>query len=92
MYTLGTNMHMPLYLKIAVLWPGGGCGMKMPSVRVLVLLLVVALPVCWAQVFPDDALANNIESLASVPDTAKLLLFGTTLLALSSYMRIRGVR
>ena len=66
--------------------------MRIVSVRALVALLLVALPVCWGAVFPDKAFIGNIESLAAVPETVKILLFGMVLLGLASSMRVRLTR
>lgn len=54
--------------------------------------MLIALPVCWGAVFPDNALTANFQSLASVPEPGKILAFGTVLLTLASVMRIRTIR
>jgi hypothetical protein len=66
--------------------------MRTLSIRITLVLMLVALPVCWGAVFPDKTLAANFESLAAVPEPGIILLFGAVLLTLASFMRVRTMR
>ena len=55
----------------------------------LTALLLIALPI-WGQFFPT--LMVSMDSIATMPEPAEILLFGMVLLAVTSSMRIRANR
>jgi hypothetical protein len=70
--------------------------MRTVSIRTLIALLLIALPVCWGEVFPGGATAGvdfiKIDLIAAVPETGRILLVGMALLTLASLMRVRTTR
>ena len=66
--------------------------MKIVSVRALIALLLLVLPVCWGGVFPGNTIMTKVESLSGVSEAGAILLFGMALFTLTSFMRIRTTR
>lgn len=66
--------------------------MRIVSIWALFALLLIVLPVCWGEVFPGDPIMTKVESLSGISEAGAILLFGTALFALTSFMRIRTTR
>jgi hypothetical protein len=66
--------------------------MGMVSVRTIIALLLIALPVCWGAVFAQDTMQETVQSLPHISEAGNIMLFGVALLTLASYMRVRGFR
>jgi hypothetical protein len=57
----------------------------------MLIALLIAAPACWAAIFGRD-LAVGFDSIAALPETALILVFGAALLTVASVMRVRAVR
>jgi hypothetical protein len=64
----------------------------MVAIRTIVVLLLIALPVCWGAVFALGSLEATVLSQPHISEAANILFFGVALLSIASYMRVRITR